>query len=85
VAQVTELTEARRLLAVGMVPPAGIDPDGVEALEAAYRAPAVALLPAVPELVEGVVPGVFVRDLPGHRLTAQYRGLADQVVLGAAR
>lgn len=84
VAQVTELTEARRLLAVGMVPAAGLASDGVEALEAAYQAPAVALLPAVPELAEGTASGVFVRDLPGHQLSAQYRGLAD-VVLGEAR
>lgn len=83
--QVDRLTAAPRLLAVSMVPSAGLAPGAVEALEAAYRAPAVAQLPVVPELSEGVVPGVFVRDLPGHQLSAQYRGLADRVVLGAVR
>ena len=84
-AQITELTEAPRMLAVGMVAPTGLAADGVEALEAAYGCPAVALLPAVPELIEGAVPGVFVRDLPEHSLSGQYRGLADRVVLGPAR
>jgi MinD-like ATPase involved in chromosome partitioning or flagellar assembly len=85
VQQIGELTGARRLLAVGMVPTGGLTSAAVEELEAAYRAPAVALLPVVPALVEGAVSGVFVRDLPGHRLSEQYRQLADRVLLEAAR
>jgi MinD-like ATPase involved in chromosome partitioning or flagellar assembly len=75
--RITDLTDARRTLAVGMAPQAGLEPAAVEALENSYQAPVVAVLPSTPALAAGSVSGVFVQAFPRDPLSERYGQLAD--------